>query len=126
MKNNRLQPDVLPADCRTQRHLDWLKQWSTATQVIIMGIIIQSLLQSLADVFIPENSIYKIVFWLVVLAGTFILFVFLESILTYASDGFGSLVDYAAQQRRAADPVDTRASFPITSLTYSAQARGRL
>lgn len=70
-----------PPNVVTQRRVALLKEWSVATRLIIIGIIIQSLLQSLADFFLPEQSKFKILFWAMVLVGASIFFTFIDNFL---------------------------------------------
>jgi hypothetical protein len=72
-----------PADHnRSLRLIQVSKDFNTAAKFTLIGIVVNSFLQSLADALIAPNSNGKIVFWLGVLALIFPFFAFLNWILS--------------------------------------------
>ncbi len=65
----------------TRKRTESLKEWSSATRAVIMGIIINSFLESIATAFLPDNSHLKIAYWAVILVFMGVLFAFVNNVL---------------------------------------------
>lgn len=71
-----------------QTKISWLQDWSRTTKFIVIGIIVQSFLQSIADSTIEKRSKYKILYWLIILLVFSLLFIFIEYGLNFVDQKY--------------------------------------
>jgi len=106
-------PDLPPKEFEETFEARILKEWSIETRAIIIGIIIQSLLQSLANALFPEKSLWIIIFWLIVLIVISILFIFLDKLMRFIRQDIINPIYTAVHSKSTQQVVNAKATIPF-------------
>lgn len=115
------QPDETTESVIQRKRVEYVKEVSRAARAMILALIIQSLLQTIIDVFLPEQSKFKILYWGLLLLLVSVFFAFIDSSLTLVERIF--LFPLIRQVKKPwIDPKETVPLVTATSSPYYAAA----